>query len=159
MPGDISLDNIEDDSYPNPPAPSEAADTPTPPPTSAKASDENDEEQPEPVKPATPEPEPPGDLKAAFQMLAEAQALPARTEAEKAAREKRLAFARKHVARLQEGLPTLPMDATMFAHAFQAQVRSLNRERLEILSREHREVAELLAERDRLEIAKLKARN
>jgi hypothetical protein len=92
-------------------------------------------------------------------MLAQAEAMPERTKAEKRAKDERLTFVRRHVARLQEGLPTLPMDATMFAHAFQAQVHSLSRERLEILAREHREVAELLAERDRLhaELDRLKA--
>jgi hypothetical protein len=150
MPPEISLDNIGDDSEDESPQsqPKAEAAKPdlTPPPTPAIDAEVEDEETPHPVTDF----QEPADLKESLRMLAQAEAMPERNPEEHKAKAARLVFVRKHVARLQEGLPSLPMDATMFAHVHQAQLKSLSRERLQILAQNHREVADLLAERDAL---------
>ncbi|MEY2466753.1 MAG: hypothetical protein QOD03_1274 [Verrucomicrobiota bacterium] len=152
MPSDISLDNVGDDfeAVPVLPLTGEAAKiAPLPGVSGDLVADEDSDDAPGPVEDK--EQIAPANLRDAFALLTAADSLPERTKAEKLVRDSRLAFARKHVAHLQQGLPTLPMDATMFAHAFQKQVASLNRERVLTLAREHREIADLLAERDLLD--------
>jgi hypothetical protein len=148
MPSDISLDNVGDDFEAVPVLPL-ADETAKIAPLPGDVADDDSDETAGPVEDK--EQIAPANLRDAFALLTAADALPERTKAEKLVRDSHLAFARKHVAHLQQGLPTLPMDATMFAHAFQKQVASLNRERVLTLAREHREIADLLAERDLLD--------
>jgi hypothetical protein len=84
----------------------------------------------------------PKDLKEAFVELQKAHALPRRTHREKAISDLTVAHAQKHAARLQEGLPTLPIAAT--AQVAQSQVKHLKRERLEMLARTNPDLQELI---------------
>lgn len=84
----------------------------------------------------------PKDLKEAFVALEKAHALPRRTHREKAISDLTVAHAQKHAARLQEGLPTIPIAAT--AQVAQSQVKHLKRERLEMLARTNPDLQELL---------------
>ncbi len=169
MPKNISLDDIDEDAAESgsaetpenltapqapletvPAAPMPVNATSTPPlettasvPAAAKSQDE---------------PLPP-DLKSGIEALKKAEALPHATKAQKVIRDATLARLRPHVARLQEGLPTVTPTAKELGGYHFKLVSSARRERLELLARNNPEIAELLQERDALaaEVEKLKA--
>ena len=90
------------------------------------------------------DPKVPATLKESFALLGTVSAMPENTRKAKRVKEKMLAFAKSHCYRLQQGLPDVPVSATM-SH-FTQQISSLKRERLENLARTNPDVQELVNE-------------
>ena len=88
------------------------------------------------------EPKVPANLQESFALLGKVSAMPESTKKEKRVKEKMLAFAKSHCHRLQQGLPDVPVSATV-NHLTQ-QVSSLKRYRLETLARTNPDIQELL---------------
>jgi len=95
------------------------------------------------------EPKVPANLKESFALLEKVSAMPESTRKEKHVKEKMLVFAKKHCHRLQQGLPDVPISATV-SHLTQ-QVSSLKRERLAMLARSNPDVQELIDENNALQ--------
>jgi DNA repair ATPase RecN len=151
---EISLDNLDDD-FDSDAAPpqlekKEAASVglvsqTAPPPQS------NDADRKQTLSEQTSEVEPlPDNLSDAFALLAKTERMPERTDAEKKAKAARLAIVRRHVGKLQEGLPTLHLDAKALGPVHHRLTTIAKRERLELLARQSHDIRELLDERDKL---------
>jgi len=88
------------------------------------------------------EPKVPANLQESFALLGKVSEMPESSKKEKRVKEKMLAFAKSHCHRLQQGLPDVPVSATV-NHLTQ-QVSSLKRYRLETLARTNPDIQELL---------------
>lgn len=95
----------------------------------------------------------PGDLKAALVLLKQLQGaakLPDRPTPQQLARKAKYLRLKKHVSKLQEGLPTIQTDAHSPAAFIGLHHASLERTKLEHLARSNPLIKKLLAERDAL---------
>jgi hypothetical protein len=151
MPPDISLDDIDEN----------AGETAAPEPAAATALRPPETPQLTATLPSSPETATavtaklavaalPSTLKDAIAALKKAEALPHATKAQQAERDAQLARLRPHIARLQEGVPTPVLTAKALGNYHHQLVASAKRERLELLARSNPEIAEVLAECDRL---------
>lgn len=105
-----------------------------------------------------PEEELPDDLKAAIALLQETEALPERNAPEQRAKQAKLNRIRRHVFNLQQGLPAVAMEADSLVPQLANQSATIKAERLELLARQNRDVAELLEENAKLKEQLAKAR-
>lgn len=96
-------------------------------------------------------------LRKSLAILTFADALPERNSKEEQAKAKILGAVRKHVFALQQGSIAPQVDANAIAAASVQQAAFIKSERMKMLARENRDVAELIAECERLtaEVAKL----